>query len=115
MEKPLIKMPVIFKKHYDRDVREWFVTAFFPTEPSSYDGSTMTCYAHVGQHGGASLDFFWLGKKCKPEEYADLLKELRGIYGEGDEQNYDLVVYQKMTPKMRDEFKSEVKRMRELR
>lgn len=105
------KYPVIFKKHYDRDLREWYVTAFFPTEPADYNGAQLTCYQHIGQHGGASFQYFWSGKKCKPEEYEDLLKELRGIYEE-EPDPLELVVYQKMTPKHRDEFRAAVTRIR---
>ena len=106
------KLPVIFKKHFERG-SGWEVTAFFPTLPSSYDGSTMTCYAHLGQHGGASFGYFLAGKKCKPEEYADLLRELRGIYEHGpDEENFQLVVAQRRSRKMSDEFNAEVKRLR---
>ena len=111
MEKAIPKYPVIFKKHYDRDLREWLVTAFFPTEPANYDGTTMTCYAHIGQHGGASFGFFWSGKKCKPEEYKDLLEELDGIYM-SEPDPMELVVYQRMTAKHRDEFRAEVNRIR---
>ena len=116
MSKPA-QLPVIFKKHYFRDAREWEVTAFFPTLPHDYAGQYLTCYAHVGQHSGAAFQFFWSGKKCKPEEYADLLAELKGIYEianfPGDDV-YQLVVYQKMTSKMRDEFRGEVRRLRAL-
>ena len=108
------KYPVIFKKHYDRALREWYITAFFPTCPWNYEGTEIACYEHIGQHGGASFQYFLSGKKCKPEEYADLLKELRGIY-ESALDPLELVVYQKMTPQHRDKFDSEVKRLRNLK
>ena len=105
-------LPVIFKKHYDRDSRTWDVTAFLPTVPENYDGTAMTCYQHVGQHGGASFPFFWSGKKCKPEDYADLLAEMQDIYTNDPDDPIQLVVYQKRTPKMRDEFDAELKRLK---
>ena len=94
-------LPVIFKKHYDRDLREWYVTAFFPTQ--AWSGYDMTCYQHVGQHGAACISYFNDGKKCKPEEYEDLLKELRGIYETNDAEHVALKVYSRKQPWMDDE------------
>jgi hypothetical protein len=107
--------PVIFKKHYDRDSRSWYVTAFFPTEPFDVQGLQMTCYEHVGQHGGCSFGYFWSGKKCKPEEYADLLTELRGIYETNDDEHVGLKVYTRRSRKMADEFHAAVEKIRKRR
>lgn len=101
------ELPVIFKRHYDRDLRRWFLTAFFPTLAWTRDD--MTCYAHVGQHGGADHGFFLAGKPCKPEEYADLLAELRGIYEE-EPDAYRLKVYRKRTPQMEDARRADYRR-----
>lgn len=90
-------LPVIFRKHYFREGRRWEVTAFFPTLPSeSGIWYNMTCYAHVGQHGSASTEFYHDGKKAGPAEYADLLAEVRQIYEEDDDCPTRLEVYQKM-------------------
>ena len=51
------------------------------------------CYAHVGQHDEASLDYFWACKPCSEEEYASLLTELEQIYDD-----VDLVVKKRMAP-----------------
>ena len=42
-------------------------------------------YAHFGQHGAGSLEWYRTTKPASPEEYKSLLSELRGIYEEGDE------------------------------
>lgn len=109
MERP--ELPVIFKKHFWRDIAAWEIMAFFPTLPFDRGGHEMTCYAHVGQHGGAAFDFFWSGKKVQPVEYDFLLKELKGIY-ETDDEPVTLVVHTKMSRKMRDAFDAEVRRLR---
>lgn len=71
----------------------------------------MLCYAHIGQHGTASLDYYWETKPANPEEYAELLAELRGIYTDAPLSRPDiygepveLQIYQKITPKHRAEF-----------
>lgn len=61
------------------------VTAVFPETYGTYEvekGNVM-CYSHVGQHGEASLRWYNATDIAKPEEYADLLRELRGIYENG--------------------------------
>lgn len=68
-------LPVIFRKESDGSI-----LAVFPTEPESYYGYNMTCYAHVGQHGSCSLEYYHETKPAAPDEYAPLLAELRGIY-----------------------------------
>ena len=77
-ESALPKQPVIFKK--DRKMGE--VLAFFPDtiNDGSCNPGNIMCYAHNGQHGEASIDYFHECKPCSEEEYADLLTELEGIY-----------------------------------
>jgi len=58
----------------------------------------MTCYAHIGQHASCSYEWYWTTRPAKPDEYADLLAELQGIYD-------DLVVCRRITSKMRDELR----------
>lgn len=61
------------------------VTAVFPETYGTHEvekGNVM-CYSHVGQHGEASLRWYNATDIAKPEEYADLLRELRGIYENG--------------------------------
>lgn len=70
-------LPVIFRAD------SYGVTAVFPTLPGTYDPWTATCYAHVGQHGSCSRDWYWTTRAATPAEYADLLAELRSIYERG--------------------------------
>ena len=79
MRLPAIKyLPVIFRVIHGE------VLALFPTLP--YKGNTpwgypyITCYAQVGQHGEALRSATQDGRLATPAEYADLLRELRGIY-----------------------------------
>jgi len=115
MSEKIPTLPVIFKKHYYRDLKRWEILAFFPTLPWNVEGTQMTCYAHVGQHGGADFRHFWNGKKCQPEEYKALLKELVGIYTDDHDDPVELIVHSKRTRKMSDEFEAEVKRYRKMR
>lgn len=100
-------LPVIFRKHFERgggswkDGR-WIVTAAFPTLHSdSSNWYNFTCYAHIGQHGSASPQWFRKGQLARPAEYADLLAELRGIYENDPDWPCVLKVYQRETPQHR--------------
>ena len=68
-------LPVIFRVE-----RSGEVTAVFPTVTADYAGREFAIYAHVGQHGGATLPWYRRSRAAQPDEYADLLQELRGIY-----------------------------------
>lgn len=93
--------PVVFRIGRRKDGE---VTAVFPCEPAAIDGRTMTCYAHVGQHGGCSHQFVRSSRRAKPEEYADLKAELESApYG------YRLKVYKRVQPWMRKIFDEEVR------
>lgn len=83
---------VIFRMaHYDDGGEE--VLAFFPELPGTNDyNQDCLCYAHVGQHSSASLDFYSdCTRPATPEEYKDLLDELQEIY------ERQLRVYERMT------------------
>jgi hypothetical protein len=54
------------------------VTAVFPD--ILHSPGHVTCYAHIGQHGGCSWDWYRRTWPAAPHEYASLLAELRGIY-----------------------------------
>jgi hypothetical protein len=42
-----------------------------------------TCYAHVGQHSSYSPGWYYtITRPAKPHEYADLLVEIKQIYGD---------------------------------
>lgn len=59
------------------------VTAVFPTLAADQTGALMTCYAHIGQHSACSFGWYRGTRPAKPDEYADLLQELRSIYETG--------------------------------
>lgn len=80
-------LPVIFRAQRSGDFKG-DVTAVFPTVPSDNQAWTCMSYAHVGQHGGCSWDWYRTTRPATPEEYADLLRELEGIYEDGAEPVY---------------------------
>jgi len=62
------------------------ILALFPLEQER--GYLCTSYEHIGQHGAADyVGCIMRTKSAKPEEYADLKKEL-----ESEPYNYNLVV-----------------------
>jgi len=74
MKKDNFKTDVIFRKEKDNAI-----LAVFPHEIVDCEGNIM-CYAHVGQHSGASYDYVL--KKTVPAsetEYIDLKTELESI------------------------------------
>ena len=68
------KVKVIFRK------KDGEVIAFFPESHVQY-GNIMS-YMHIGQHGEASLDFYYSTKKANPQEYELLFNELKTIYND---------------------------------
>lgn len=93
-------LPVMFRVSKDAD-RE--VAAVFPTLPGTNDPSTVTVYAHVGQHGSAPWSY--VRDRTRPAteaEYAPLLREVRSIY-EGGPDPVRLRVVQRATRAMYDE------------
>jgi hypothetical protein len=93
--------PVVFRKDRKKDPE---ITAVFPCEPADVHGRTMSCYAHVGQHGGCSYIWYHTTRAAKPHEYADLLAELIEL-------GYQPKVYRRITRQLRDAFNSEVDRL----
>lgn len=96
--------PVLFRAN--REDGQTFITAVFPCEP--YDqGDSMICYAHVGQHGVCSPEWYRETTWARPEEYESLKKELESApYG------YRLKIYSRMQPWHRDKRQAEVRRLR---
>ena len=107
-----ITLPVIFRA--DRSgPSKGEVTAVFPTVPADYAGRQMTCYVPIGQHGGCSFDWYRTTRPAKPEEYADLLAELRAIYGRDggpDDPPVVLRITRRITAMHRREFEADVQR-----
>lgn len=77
------ELPVIFRAERSGD-HKGAVTAVFPTLPGTA-AHDVTCYAHVGQHGTASRAWYVETRAAMPDEYADLLAELRRIYERDDD------------------------------
>lgn len=76
MQQDTHKTKVIFR------VLQGEVFALFPELPGTYDPSTCTCYAHIGQHSTANLDVVTsYGRLATPEEYTSLYKELTEQFG----------------------------------
>ena len=67
------KVKVIFRK-----TKSGEVIAFFP-EFHVQRGNIMS-HMHIGQHGEASLDFYYSTKKANAQEYEPLLNELKVVY-----------------------------------
>jgi hypothetical protein len=72
---------VIFRVHNVKG-EEPEVIAFFP-ELAGTNAYLQDClsYVHVGQHGSASLNYYYESTRpATPDEYRSLLDELQGIY-----------------------------------
>lgn len=105
-------LPVIFRADRSGDFKGQ-VTAFFPTLPGDPDPWTCTCYAHVGQHGSASVDYYRTTRAATEAESADLLAELRRIYERDDDPDAVRLVPVKRWTRHHDaERKAELDRMR---
>ena len=75
MRRDNFKTEMIFRKEKNGDI-----LAVFPYEPYNDTHNVMACYVHVGQHGGCHFDYALKETKpAKPEEYADLYKELESL------------------------------------
>jgi hypothetical protein len=77
------------------------VTAVFPTLPADQHGHMMTCYAHIGQHSGCDHGWYNKTRPAKPDEYADLKRELESVPYE-----YKLKVCKRISSKHRDELRN---------
>lgn len=55
------------------------VVAVFPEERWDSTGTFITCYTHIGQHAACSRDYTPDTRLATPEEYRELLVELRSI------------------------------------
>src|ERR1700743_2740281 len=97
--------PVVFRA--DREGGHLWITAVFPCEPFDYEGYKMSCYAHIGQHGGCSQEWYNATRAARPEEYAELKAALESApYG------YRFKVYSRMQPWMRKARFDEARRLR---
>jgi hypothetical protein len=67
--------PVVFRRFYTKDSE---VIALFPYEPGTCDPATCANYMHTGQHGHGEANIPFT-KPARPEEYAELKRELERI------------------------------------
>ena len=78
MKSQLQTIDVMFRKYRDKDGE---ILAVFPHEPHDRNGYFVTCYATIGQHGAAQMAHVHSATRpAKPDEYADLHRELQHIY-----------------------------------
>ncbi len=63
------------KFYIDKDSE---ILAYFPTEVFDSKGNK-ACYAHIGQHSACSPGYVQSLKPASPDQYADLLQELKNI------------------------------------
>lgn len=81
--------PVVFRKAKNPYTNGWEVIAFFTDTihnawPETDQYQFIDCYQHVGQHGTATLDFYYDTVKATPEEYMPLYDELKYLVGYTD-------------------------------
>lgn len=67
--------PVVYRKWRGE------VTAILPTLPAN--PGCFVCYAHIGQHGECSAEWYQGTKPATPDEFRDLHSELQARY-DGD-------------------------------
>lgn len=103
MAKKIVK--VIFRKEKSGDFKGSLTAVF----PESLNDSTMVnhgnimCYCHLGQHCEGSIKWYQQRTvKANPEEYLNLLEEIKSIYeSDGD---CEIKVVQKMNYSYRKGF-----------
>jgi hypothetical protein len=100
-------LPVIF-----RVMKSGEVIALFPTLPARLNGLELTSYLHVGQHGASSWKWYYTRshRPAKPEEYAALLAELRGIYEDTNDDPVRLEVFRSVSKEMQRMFRDNLDR-----
>ncbi len=104
-------LPVIFRADRSGDFKG-HVTAVFPTLPGTSDPYSVTCYAHIGQHGTCGREWYNGTRAAKPDEYADLLAELRRIYSRQDDPDaVTLVIAHRWTQRHDKARRAELSRM----
>ena len=89
IEKTIVLFRVKRGKQYEGET-----TAVFPYEPWS-DAYSMTCYAHVGQHGSCDMGWYHSTRPAKPSEY-EALKHESESYGSTPEDHYVLEIRQRL-------------------
>ena len=65
------KMKVIFRK----DRKDGTIIAFYPECSANY--GNIACYQHIGQHGEASLEYYYSTVKATANEYKEIYNEVK--------------------------------------
>lgn len=87
-----MSIPVVFRADRTGDFKGT-VTAVFPTIEGNKVGY-MTSYAHIGQHGICSYEWYRTTRAALPREYAALYTELKAM-------GYELQIIHRISRKMR--------------
>lgn len=74
------KVKVIFRKEKNPYTNDYDVIAFLPELKANY--GKMVCYATMGQHSEADLEYYHNTKKATEVEYEPLLNELKMVYND---------------------------------
>lgn len=72
------KVKVIFRKEKNLYTNKYEVIAFMPELKSNY--GRIVCYATMGQHSEADLEYYHHTKKATEAEYKPLYNELKAVY-----------------------------------
>ena len=96
------KVAIIFRKTTTGYTHPFCIFAVFPEQCEDYCGEYLAAYAQLGQHHNISYDYYHASKPAEPHEYETLLKEIKGVYWD-----YDIVIYQMITPKHRKAYKAQ--------
>lgn len=89
------KLKVIYRKTNDGEV-----IAFMPELPANY--GKIVCYAHIGQHSEATLEYYQSTRSAKPAEYIALHTELKSIYNDVELDVKRRMYYTDLTDNWRD-------------
>lgn len=74
------KVKVIFRKEKNPYTKEYEVIAFMPELKANY--GRIVCYATMGQHSEADLEYYHNTKKATEAEYKPLWNELKAVYND---------------------------------
>ena len=120
MKREIQTLPVIFRAERSGEFKGQ-ITAVFPTCTADYAGQEFTIYAHYGQHGSGTLPWYRdRTRAARPDEFGELLRELREIYESGPAANPEiygqpvkLQVRQRFTAAMRREWQADARAARD--
>lgn len=86
------KLKVIYRKGAGGEV-----VAFLPELPANR--GNVVCYAHIGQHSEASIEYYHGTEKALPNEYEPLHDELKRIYSDVELSVKRRITYTDLTEK----------------